>query len=307
MRNQTEKILRLLCWGLAVLVILQLARAAFRATALTRVAITAVPTLSTNEPADGKADESKSGPASATNAVPNKAGTNVVSSTNTMAATNLAAVPTTNVAPVKPATNTVVSSTNILTATNQLAEATNVPTVLMDHETNVIAGTNTNSVAIKTQPVGTNFAMTNSLALTDPNGLSVTAGTNSAPPAKKKAKKKEGDSAPTMAMPGGPSGRPGKPGSSLPPEVQPRVDKIVDSEMFAPVMRPQPMALQGIAGDVAFLRSPSGQTGLVKEGDSLGELKLLRIGINRVLVEVNGEKKELTVFDGYGSESLLPK
>ena len=63
----------------------------------------------------------------------------------------------------------------------------------------------------------------------------------------------------------------------------------------------------GIAGNVAFLRSPTGQTGLVKEGDELGGLKLIRIGINRVLVEQEGQKKELTLFNGFGSESLLPK
>ena len=66
------------------------------------------------------------------------------------------------------------------------------------------------------------------------------------------------------------------------------------------------MALLGIAGEFAFLRSASGQTGLVKEGDSLGDLKLLRIGINRVLVEQNGQKQELMIFSGYGGESLLP-
>ena len=95
--------------------------------------------------------------------------------------------------------------------------------------------------------------------------------------------------------------------SDLPPEVKARVDRIYESELFGQVMRPQPMALQGIAGNAAFLRSPSGQTGLVKEGDSLGEIKLVRIGINRVLVEQDGKKTELTIFDGYGGESLMPK
>ena len=85
---------------------------------------------------------------------------------------------------------------------------------------------------------------------------------------------------------------PGK-AAKLPPEIQARVDKIVDSESFAPVMRPQPMALLGIAGDSAFLRTAGGQTGLVKEGEPLDDIKLLRIGINRVLVEQNGQKKEL--------------
>ena len=68
-----------------------------------------------------------------------------------------------------------------------------------------------------------------------------------------------------------------------------------------------PMALLGIAGKLAFLRSPSGQTGMVKEGEDLGEIKLLRIGINRVLVEQDGQPKELMIFSGLGGESLLPK
>jgi hypothetical protein len=34
---------------------------------------------------------------------------------------------------------------------------------------------------------------------------------------------------------------------------------------------------------------------------------LLRIGINRVLVEQDGKKSELTIFDGYGGESLMAK
>jgi hypothetical protein len=45
----------------------------------------------------------------------------------------------------------------------------------------------------------------------------------------------------------------------------------------------------------------------VKAGDSLGDLKLLQIGVNRVLVEQDGQKKELTIFDGYGGDPLLPK
>ena len=38
----------------------------------------------------------------------------------------------------------------------------------------------------------------------------------------------------------------------------------------------------------------------------LADLKLLRIGINRVLIEQDGQKKELMIFDGYGGDSLLP-
>ena len=115
-----------------------------------------------------------------------------------------------------------------------------------------------------------------------------------------------------MAMAGMSSGPPGMRGGRTPapelsPEIKARVDRIYESEILGQVMRPLPMALMGIAGNSAFLRSPSGQTGLVKEGDSLGEIKLLRIGINRVLVEQDGQKKELMIFEGYGGESLLPK
>jgi hypothetical protein len=91
------------------------------------------------------------------------------------------------------------------------------------------------------------------------------------------------------------------------PLVQGRVDRIVQSELLGPVMRPLPMALLGIAGPDAFLRAPSGQTGLLREGETLGEIKLLRIGTNRVLVEHEGQKKELIIFSGFGSETLLLK
>jgi hypothetical protein len=93
----------------------------------------------------------------------------------------------------------------------------------------------------------------------------------------------------------------------LPPAIQAQISQITDSEILGPVIHPLPMALMGIAGDVAFLRSPDGQTGLVQTGDSLGEIKLLRIGINRVLVEQDGQQQELTIFSGYGGESLLLK
>jgi hypothetical protein len=104
---------------------------------------------------------------------------------------------------------------------------------------------------------------------------------------------------------GPPQPMPGKK-TDLPPAVQARLDVVVESEILGPFIRPMPMALLGIAGDDAFLRAPDGQTGMVKEGTNLGAIKLLRIGTNRVLVEENGEKKELTLFAGMGGESLLP-
>ena len=107
----------------------------------------------------------------------------------------------------------------------------------------------------------------------------------------------------------GPAPRPGAllRGPDLPLPVQARLERVIQSEILAPVMRPLPMALLGIAGDNAFLRAPNGQTGLIKEGSELGGIKLLRIGTNRVLVEQEGQPKELTIFSGYGSESLLPQ
>ena len=67
------------------------------------------------------------------------------------------------------------------------------------------------------------------------------------------------------------------------------------------------MALLGIAGKDAFIRTPNGQTGLLREGEELGGIKLLKIGTNRVLIEQDKQEKELTLFSGFGSDTLLPK
>jgi hypothetical protein len=111
-------------------------------------------------------------------------------------------------------------------------------------------------------------------------------------------------------MPGGmPGGRRGggTKKMELPPEIQARVDRIIESEIFGPVIHPVPMALLGIADQQAFIQATNGQTDAVKVGGELAGIKLLRIGINRVLVESGGEKQELTLFDGMGSQSLMPK
>src|SRR5439155_582856 len=93
----------------------------------------------------------------------------------------------------------------------------------------------------------------------------------------------------------------------FPAAIQARVERITQSEIFAAVVRPMPMALLGIAGKDVFLRAPNGQTGLIRQGEELGGVKLLRIGVNRVLVEENGQQKELMLFSGFGGEPLLPK
>lgn len=109
---------------------------------------------------------------------------------------------------------------------------------------------------------------------------------------------------PGMMRPGmGPMGG----GGGLDPAAQARVDRLVQSELLGPVMRPPPMALLGIAGKDVFLRAPNGQSGLVQEGGELGGVQLVRIGTNRVLVKENGEEKELVIFEGIGGESLLQK
>jgi hypothetical protein len=108
------------------------------------------------------------------------------------------------------------------------------------------------------------------------------------------------------AMPGGRRGG-GPKKIELPPEVQARVNRIIDSEILGPTVRPMPIALIGIADQEAFIQATNGQTGPVKVGGEIGGIKLLRIGINRVLVEEDGEKKELTLFGGIGGESLMPK
>jgi hypothetical protein len=107
-------------------------------------------------------------------------------------------------------------------------------------------------------------------------------------------------------MPSGPP-RDGKKDSSLPPAILARIDRITQSEVLGPVMRPLPMALLGIAGKDAFIRAPNGQTGLLRAGEELGGVKLLQIGTNRVVIELEGQTKELSVFSGFGSETLLPK
>jgi hypothetical protein len=107
-------------------------------------------------------------------------------------------------------------------------------------------------------------------------------------------------------MPGG-RGPAGMKKTPLPPEIQARVDRIISSELLGPVVHSMLAALIGISDNEAFIRATNGQTGPIKVGGEIGGIKLLRIGVNRVLVEQDGEKRELTLFGGAGGESLLPK
>jgi hypothetical protein len=95
--------------------------------------------------------------------------------------------------------------------------------------------------------------------------------------------------------------------TNLPAPIQARVDRITQSEILGAVVRPLPMALLGIGGNDAIVRTPAGQTVLLREGEETGGVKLIRIGTNRVIVEHENQKKELMLFSGLGSTTLLPK
>ena len=86
------------------------------------------------------------------------------------------------------------------------------------------------------------------------------------------------------------------PDMEVPTNIQTRMNCIIQSEIFGPVPRPIPMGLIGIGGDDAIIRAPSGQTGLLRVGETLGGVKLLQIGTNRVLVEVDGKKTGINHF-----------
>ncbi|MGA2657688.1 MAG: hypothetical protein ABSH34_09230 [Verrucomicrobiota bacterium] len=196
-----------------------------------------------------------------------------------------------------PALPSLPASTNIQAG----AKGTNALTQVTSPGTNApqekLSADGTNAVAHSTNVVahGTNL---------------VAQGTNaSVPPSAGKARTNPAARPETAAgmMNAGPfPGMPGQ-GPPLPPAIQARLDRIIESEILAPVIHPQPVALLGIVGRDAFLQAPNGQSGLIKEGEELGGIKLLSLGINRALIEEAGEKKELTLFSGLGSESLLSK
>jgi hypothetical protein len=287
LRQRAEPVLKIICLILAAWLLYELAGIFMRLNPFRGVTVPQLPSLaaSTNTPVGGGH------------------GTNLLASV-TGKETNGAPLPAgTNLTPpvIVANTNSVLPSLSAENGTN----STPRPKLTMT-ETNL--GTNV-VTRLENQLNGTNFMTATNLAGNGTNLLISTnaAGTNDALHPKPEMKIASTVSPPEMGgMSFNPFQPPKKPGGDLPAAVQLRVSRITDSEIFGPVMHPLPMALLGIAGEDAFLRSANGQTGLVKEGDSLGDIKLLRIGINRVLIEQDGQKKELTIFSGYGGDSLLP-
>jgi hypothetical protein len=282
MLERSEPILKAICLALAALVLFQVVRLVMRSDPLAHLNIPALPTLppDTNAPADGTGTNSLAALGSG------KAGMNMA----------------------HPGIQITGAATNAPAGRESGKRVTNLP-----HSVSAQKGTNHSSP--------TAAAKTDTNSITDPSSGAKETNTVTRPGSTQSnvsatlsgaTARGPGASAglpPEMAMMGmSPFGRPGAmKAPELPLPIRARVDRITDSEILGPIMRPLPMALLGIAGNIAFLRAANGQTGLVKEGDSLGGLKLLRIGTNRVLVEDDGQKKELTIFSGYGGESLLPK
>lgn len=323
MLERLETWLKCACLVLAVLVALGIARCAFQSNPLAHVIIPSPPTLpaDTNKVEVAKAsNQTREPPSKGTNQSRGSVSVAAARSTNTV----LAGVATGGkaegrIAEGQRSTNSILigNATNNSEAISNSTLAEAVDSVV---KTNSLTNTAAVASAISSVSSSTNASadvpVTNAAGLValkalsnSPAPLAAARGkTNS--PAHKPSVAAGGDAMPDMppefaAMMG--MAPAGAKLPELPPVIKARIDKITDSEILAAVMHPQPMALLGIAGNVAFLRSPSGQTGLIKESETLGELKLLRIGTNRVLVEQDGQKKELTIFSGYGGESLLPK
>ena len=322
MREHAEKILKITSCVLVALLLFQLVRALVRNDPFGHVIIPAVPTLAaaTNGPAAG-------GPGApampAPIPVPPNSGTNLAQAgTNQLGTSVVVKTQPTNLVANSAATNPAaqLASTNsgtnlpvVLAAGKSDGNSTNgdklsPPLAAAKPATNSVAVTNLVSSTNSTLLAGTNLALS---ANAPPAAGTNQDGTNALAAA---AKKPHGHHPPMMGMGGPGMGMPmmgmpamgmGGPLPEFPPVVRSRIDQIVSSELLGPIMHPMPIGLLGIAGDDAFLRAGTGQTGLVKVGDTLGDLKLIRIGINRVLVEQNGQQQELMIFSGMGGESLL--
>lgn len=314
MLKQAGQMLKIVCLVLTAAAVYELALMIPRVNPLAGVAIPALPTLAADtnsappvvkrgtnaQTAAASNGASKPADSTGTNSLPSKA-TNGTESNQVTIAQSAAA--NTNAAPGETNGTTISDKTNMsygnhgTHATKDVMMAGTGP-IGTNSATNLEAETNLASTnnSVPQGVTGTNGS--NSMAV-------LRRGTNGTNVAQGRGRGTNGPGA--MARAGMALNGRGAALPELPPDIKARVDRVYESEILGQVMRPLPMALIGIAGDFAILRSPTGQTGLVKEGDSLGELKLVRIGINRVLVELSGKKQELMIFEGYGGTSLMPQ
>ena len=280
MYERLGPVLRMVCVALAAVLIYQCSGLILRRNPLAKTSIPAVPTLAEATPAMGAG-----------------AGKNPVG------ADRNARIPGTNggVAISDGATNQ--GGTNTIKVTTKTNDPAKSPAT--NHEPAVAAGSGTNSLIAKmpgtngTEVVGKGSGKAGSTngpvlagSKTETNALASGPGS-----------RKAGGTA-RSGRGGQPGGMPGV-GPETPPEVKARIEKIYQSELFGPVNHPVPAALIGIAGDEVFLRASNGQTGNAKVGGEVGGLKVLKVGVNRVLVEEDGEQKELSIFAGFGGESLM--
>jgi hypothetical protein len=286
MPERYERLLRMICLVLGGVLLVRVGWVVVHHNPLAHLKIPAVPTLAAADSiSGGKGTNSVGNPETAKKSTNAPSGGKPGNSTNSVESQQA----------TKRGTNAAAESVSEKRRTNAAASAE------IAKGGNTVIGTNAVALTNLVAAGEPKTSSTNFTALVARGGTNAVAG-----PASKAAGTGSPPATATAML--NPPQRPGMPGKArdLPPEIQARVDRITDSEILGPVMRPLPMALLGIAGNVAFLRAANGQTGLVKEGDDLGGLKLLRIGVNRVLVEQEGQKKELMIFSGFGGESLLP-
>lgn len=320
MFERSEALLKILCAGLGALILWQAVHAVQRSNPLAGTSIPPLPSLpgATNGPAEAKGPTPQPGGGSGTNANPPAVaaarGLEGMGDTGKLGGLTL---------PGKLGTNAVRDRVHAPaggSGTNGQRSATGALAAAKSGRNMIALGTNavgrvraaraggTNALA-SVPETGATGAVQKAVAMTGDTSLVAGVGSDLPAPSARKAKGGRGDrpgAGPGMFMAGGP-GMPGQSGPPLPPAIQARLDRIVESELLAPMMHPQPVALLGIIGSDAVLQAPNGQSGLVKEGDESGGIKLLKLGINRALIEEAGEQKELTLFSGLGSDSLLSK
>jgi hypothetical protein len=120
----------------------------------------------------------------------------------------------------------------------------------------------------------------------------------------------EPSSAPAPSAPAAPAAAATTPPPSPSTPAPPAPDRYTTIEssgiLGAMPQGPPPPALLGLAGAYAIIRAPEGQTDLVAEGGTLGTVKVIKIGINRVLIEHKGKVEELSIFEGLGGQPLVP-